>query len=84
VPSCVRIDGQGVTVEKRTLEQLESALEAVGSDLAPRVEELAQRSTEGLLTPEESHEYDEIVRLNDLLSLLELQAEAFRTVRAAS
>ena len=39
-------------MEKRTLEQLE----AVGSDLSPRVEELAQKSTSGLLTPEESHE----------------------------
>jgi hypothetical protein len=73
-----------VTVEQRTLKQLEAALEAVGSDLLPRVEELAQRSTEGLLTPEESHEYDEIIRLNDMLSLLKLQAEALRTVRAAS
>lgn len=71
-------------MEQRTLKQLEAALEAVGSDLLPRVEELARRSTEGLLTPEESHEYDEIIRLNDMLSLLKLQAEALRTVRAAS
>jgi len=28
-----RIDGQGVTMEKRTLEQLEAALDAVGKDL---------------------------------------------------
>lgn len=34
-------DGQGVIMEKRTLEQLEAALDAVGSDLSPRVEELA-------------------------------------------
>ena len=71
-------------MEKRTLEQLEAALEAVGSDLSPRVEELAQKSTDGLLTSEESQEYAEIVRLNDMLSLLKLQAEAFRTIRAAS
>ena len=71
-------------MEKRTLQQLEAALDAVGNDLSPRVEELAQKSTEGVLTPEESHEYAELVRLNDMLSLLKLQAEAFRTVRAAS
>jgi hypothetical protein len=66
-------------MEKRTLEQLEAALEAVGNDLSPRVEELAQKSTDGLLTPEEREEYAEIVRLNDTLGL-KLQAEAFRTV----
>jgi hypothetical protein len=71
-------------MEKRTLEQLEAALAAVGNDLSPRVEELAQKSTEGQLTPEESQEYAEIVRLNDTLGLLKLQAEALRTVRAAS
>jgi len=37
------------------LEQLEAALDAVGTDLSPRIEELAQKSTKGLLTPEESH-----------------------------
>jgi len=71
-------------MEKRTLDQLEAALEAVGNDLSPRVEELAQKSTDGLLTPEESQEYAQIVRLNDMLSLLKLQAEAFWTIRAAS
>lgn len=71
-------------MEKRTLEQLEAALDAVGGDLAPRVEELARKSTSGELSPEESQEYAEIVRLNDMLSLLKLQAEAFRSIRAAS
>jgi hypothetical protein len=71
-------------VDKRTLEQLEAALAAVGNDLAPRVEELAHKSTEGQLTPEESQEYGEIVGLNDMLSLLKVQAETLWTVRAAS
>lgn len=71
-------------MEKRTLEQLEAALGAVSNDLAPRVEELAQKSSEGLLTPEEYKEYVEVVRLNDLLSLLKLQAEDFWSIRAAS
>lgn len=71
-------------MDKRTLEQLEAALNAVSQDLAPRVEELAQKSTEGVLTPEEREEYAEIVRLNDTLSLLKLQTEEFWTVRAAS
>ena len=62
-------------MEKRTLEQLEVALDAVGEDLSPRVEELAQKSTAGLLTPEERQEYAEIVRLNDMLSHVRLQAE---------
>jgi hypothetical protein len=71
-------------MEKRTLEQLEAALEAVGRDLSPRIEELAEKSTGGLLTPEERQEYAEIVRLNDMLTLLKLQAEEFWTLRAAS
>ncbi|WP_437741843.1 hypothetical protein WME95_40745 [Sorangium sp. So ce327] len=71
-------------MERRTLEQLEAALDAVSRDLSPRVEELAQKSTEGALTPEEQREYAEIVRLNDRLSLLKLEAEEFWTMRAAS
>ncbi|WP_437295324.1 hypothetical protein [Sorangium sp. So ce426] len=71
-------------MERRTLEQLEAALDAVSRDLSPRVQELAQKSTEGALTPEEQREYAEIVRLNDRLSLLKLEAEEFWTMRAAS
>jgi len=71
-------------MEKRTLLQLEAALDAVRNELSPRVEELARNSTEGQLTQDESDEYAEIVRLNDMLSLLKLQAEALRTVRVAS
>jgi glutamine synthetase type III len=71
-------------MEKRTLAQLEAALDAVSKDLAPRVEELAEKSTNGVLTPEEHREYAEVVRLNDMLSLLKLQAEEFWTMRAAS
>lgn len=71
-------------MEKRTLEQLEAALDAVGQDLLPRVEELARKSTAGELSPDELREYDEIVRLNDTLSLLRLQAEELWTMRAAS
>ncbi len=71
-------------MEKRTIEQLEAALNAVSQDLSPRVEELAQKSTEGALTPEEHSEYAEIVRLNDTLTLLKLQTEEFWAMRAAS
>jgi hypothetical protein len=71
-------------MEKRTLEQLQAALEAVREDLSPRVEELAQKSTAGQLTPEERREYSEIVQLNDRLSLLRIQAEEVMTMRAAS
>ncbi len=71
-------------MERRTLEQLEAALDAVRRDLAPRVDELADRHTEGTLSPDECAEYTEIVRLNDMLSLLKLQAEEFWGMRAAS
>lgn len=71
-------------MDKRTIEQLEAALDAVSQDLSPRVEELAQKSSEGALTPDEHKEYVEIVRLNDTLSLLKLQAEEFWAMRAAS
>ena len=71
-------------MEKRTLRQLEAALEAVGHDLSGRVEELAGKSTAGTLTGEEQAEYSDIVRLNDLLGVLKLQAEEFWSVRAAS
>ncbi len=71
-------------MEQRTIDQLEAALDAVRKELAPRVEELAAKSTEGALTPEEHHEYVEVVRLNDTLSLLKLQTEEFWAMRAAS
>ena len=50
----------------------------------PRVEDLAQKSSAGTLTPEEQGEYVEIVRLNDTLSVLKLQADELSAVRAAS
>ncbi len=71
-------------MEKRTIDQLEAALDAVKKDLAPRVEELATKSTNGILTAEEHQEYAEAVRLNDMLSLLKLQTEEFWAMRAAS
>ena len=76
--------GRMKPMEKRTIEQLEAALNAVSKDLAPRVEELAAKSSEGVLTPEEQKEYADVVRLNDMLSLLKLQAEEFWAMRAAS
>lgn len=71
-------------MERQTLKQLAAALDAVSEDLAPRVEELAHKSTEGILSPEEHKEYTEVVRLNDMLSFLKLQAEELWTMRAAS
>ena len=56
-------------MERRTLEQLEAALNAISQEISPRVEELAQKSTEGVLSPDEREEYAGIVRLNDTLSL---------------
>jgi hypothetical protein len=71
-------------MEKQTLALLNSALDAMRRDLSPRVEELARKSTSGSLTAEERAEYAEIVRLNDTLSLLKLQAEGLSAIRAAS
>ncbi len=71
-------------MDQRTLDQLAAALDAVAGELAPRVEELAQKSADGTLTPEERREYAEVVRLNDRLSLLKLEAEGLWVLRAAS
>ena len=71
-------------MERQTLEQLEAAFDAVCKDLAPRVEDLAQKSAAGVLSPEEHAEYAEVVRLNDTLSLLKLQAVEFWTIHTAS
>lgn len=71
-------------MEKRTLDQLGAALDALSQDLSPRVEELARKNSAGILTPEEHREYTELVRMNDTLSLLKLQAEEFWAMRAAS
>jgi hypothetical protein len=70
-------------MHKHTLDLLDTAFDAVREDLVPRVEELARKSAAGTLTAEEQTEYSEIVRLNDTLSLLKLQAEDLM-VRAAS
>lgn len=70
-------------MEKQTLALLDSALDAVRRDLSPRVEELARKSTLGALSPDEQAEYADIVRLNDTLSLLKLQAEDLSALRVA-
>ena len=71
-------------MQKQTLDKLEAAFEAVGQDLSGRVAELAAKSTSGKLSQEEQSEYEQIVRLNDLLSLLKLQAEEYWSPRVAS
>jgi len=53
---------------------VDSVADVVGNDLSPRVDELARKSSDGLLAPEERQEYAEIARLNDLLSRVKLQA----------
>ena len=71
-------------MQKQTLDKLEAAFEAVGHDLSGRVAELAAKSTSEKLSQEEQAEYEQIVRLNDLLSLLKLQAEEYWSPRIAS
>jgi hypothetical protein len=71
-------------MKKQTLDKLEAAFEAVERDLSGRVAELAVKSTDGKLSQEEKSEYEHIVRLNDLLSLLKLQTEEYWSPRVAS
>jgi len=71
-------------MEKQTLDKLEVAFKAVEHDLSGRVAELAVKSTAGKLSQEAQSEYEHIVRLNDLLSLLKLQAEEYWSPRIAS
>ena len=69
---------------KQTLSQLTRAFKAVENELSERVTDFAVKSSSGKLTDKERAEYEQIVRLNDLLSLLKLQAEEYWTPRIAS
>jgi hypothetical protein len=71
-------------MERQTLDKLEAAFEAVEKDVSGRVAELAVKSTSGTLSLEEQAEYEQIVRLNDLLSILKLQAEEYWAPRIDS
>lgn len=71
-------------MEKQTLDKLAAALEAVEHDLSGRAAALAAKSSSGTLSQEERAEYEQIVRLNDLLSLLKLQAEEYWAPHIAS
>ena len=64
-------------MEKQTLDRLTAAFKAVEKDLSARVADLAAKSSSGRLSEEERVEYEQIVRLNDLLSMLKLQAEEY-------
>ena len=66
-----------------TLDKLETAFEAVEHDLSKRVAKLAVKSTAGMLSQEETAEYEQIVRLNDLLSILKLQAAEYWVLHIA-
>jgi CCR4-NOT transcriptional regulation complex NOT5 subunit len=77
---CVCIIAMG----KQTLEQLSAAFKAVEKDLSGRAADLAAKSSAGKLSKEERAEFEQIVRLNDLLSLLKLQAEQYWAPRIAS
>ena len=71
-------------MQRQTLDKLEAAFEAVEKDLSGRVAGLAAKSSSGTLSQEEQAEYEQIVRLNDLLSILKLQAEAYWVPHIAS
>jgi hypothetical protein len=70
-------------VEKRTIEQITAVIDAFRRDVSGRAEELAEKSTAGTLTEEESKELARIVQMNELLSLLRIEAEDW-PLRAAS
>jgi hypothetical protein len=71
-------------MERKTLDKLEAAFKAVEKDLSGWVAELSAKSSSGTLSQEEQAEHEQIVRLNDLLSILRFQAEAYWTPRIAS
>lgn len=71
-------------MEKQTLDRLTAAFKAVERDLSKRVADLAAKSSSGKLSAEERAEYEQIIRLNDLLSMLRLQTEEYRAPRIAS
>jgi len=71
-------------MEKQTLNHLTAAFTAVEKDLSGRVAELAAKSSAGELSQDERADYEQIVRLNDLLSLLKLQAEEYWARRIVS
>ena len=71
-------------MERQTLDKLKAAFLAVEKDFSGRVVELATKSTSGTLSQEEQAEYEQIVRLNDLLSVLKLQTEEYWTPRTTS
>lgn len=71
-------------MDKQTLDKLEAAIAAVEQDLSGRVAELAAKNSSRSLSREEISEYEQIVQLNDLLSLLKLQAEEYWSPRIAS
>ena len=71
-------------MEKQTLDRLTAAFKAVEKDLSARVADLAAKSSSGRLSEEEQAEYEQIVRLNDLLSMLKLQTEEYWAPRIAS
>ena len=71
-------------MERQTLDRLTAAFKAVEKDLSERVADLAVKSSSGRLSEEERAEYEQVVRLNDLLSMLKLQAEEYWAPRIAS
>ena len=76
--------GIGPILEKLLPGRAEAVL-AVEADpaLRERIEELANRNTEGLLTPEEMEEYTGYVRANKFVAVLRREARKFKSGSAA-
>ena len=52
-----------------------------GPKLAARLEDFAERNTEGQLTEQELEEYSALVELGDIFSILRLRADKFLATR---
>jgi uncharacterized protein YnzC (UPF0291/DUF896 family) len=70
--------GTSPVIQMLTPDQARQLLEYRGDEqLRQRIEELAAKSNEGLLTPAEKAEYDGYVRANKFVAILQAQAQKF-------
>jgi hypothetical protein len=70
--------GTTPVIQMLTPEQARQLLEYRGDEpLRQRIDELAAKSNEGLLTPAEKAEYEGYVRANKFVAVLQTQAQKF-------
>jgi hypothetical protein len=70
--------GTSPIIQMLSRDQARKILEYRGDDrLRQRIDELAAKSNEGLLCPEEKAEYEAYVRANKFVAILQAQARKF-------